>query len=195
MNNLVNPKIVDNFDIVLFSAKHFFFSRIIEYFTNSPYSHVGLILKSPTYISPKLTGTYLWESGEEIVDNKIKLGVQLTEWDNLFKNYDGRIWMRKLMPNLDIDVNKEKIVEIYNNTINKPYDLDIFDFICADLQLDIGNCRKTDKFFCSALCGYIYEKMGIIENNVKWDLLEPKMFAGNELKLNGYELKKLINVK
>ena len=40
-------------DLLLFSENTNIFSRLIEYFTHSKYSHTAIILQNPTYIDPK----------------------------------------------------------------------------------------------------------------------------------------------
>ena len=59
-------------DVLLFHDKSYslwkplsLFGKLIEYFTQSSYSHVGLILKNPTWIDDKLNGVYLWQSSYE----------------------------------------------------------------------------------------------------------------------------------
>ena len=50
---------------------------MIEFSTHSNFSHIGMIVKDPTFISPSLKGTFVWESGWEgeydPQDGKIKL--------------------------------------------------------------------------------------------------------------------------
>ena len=36
------------------------FSSLIKYFTDSEITHIGMILKDPTFIDPLLTGIYVW---------------------------------------------------------------------------------------------------------------------------------------
>ena len=54
-------------DLILFCGKDTgwlkYFSEMIKYTSHSNYSHVGMILKDPTFIHPTLKGTYVWESG------------------------------------------------------------------------------------------------------------------------------------
>ncbi len=68
-------------DILLFDYEgdnSFFqlFSYIIGKTTHSKYTHVGVILKDPTFIHPSLKGLYVWESGYEgtpdCEDGKVK---------------------------------------------------------------------------------------------------------------------------
>ena len=67
-------------DIFLYSGTHWY-SKLIEYFSGSQFSHVTMILRDPTYINSKLKGLYIIESGYEgipdAVDGKIHFGVQI----------------------------------------------------------------------------------------------------------------------
>ena len=73
----------NNGDIILFDGKKYIISRIIEYILGSKWSHVGIILKDPTFIHPDLKGYYLLESGSESFkdcDEDIKkFGVQIPQ--------------------------------------------------------------------------------------------------------------------
>src|SRR3989304_23762 len=87
-------------DVLLFNEKKYWFSWLVEYWTGSPWSHVAIVLRDPIYLDPKLTGLYLWESGEEYFpdaeDNKIKFGVQITDLKKVISGYQGKIVVRKL---------------------------------------------------------------------------------------------------
>ena len=97
----------DNFDtgdIILFSDKSFIPSLLISYFTNSKYTHIGMILKDPTYIKEDLKGLYIFESTglssiNDAEDNKNKFGVQIRKFEDVYNNYNGAIYWRKLNVN------------------------------------------------------------------------------------------------
>ena len=40
-------------DLILYDTR-FWYSRLIEYFSDSIYSHVALVIKKPTWLSPNL---------------------------------------------------------------------------------------------------------------------------------------------
>lgn len=183
-------------DILLFSDKKFWFSRMVEYFTGSNWSHVGIILRDPIYIRPDLKGLYLWESGSEdyvdAEDGILKFGVQINSLDEKLKEgYNGMIVYRKL--NATIDNLEAKIKIIHDSTYNKPYDLNLRDLMdtTADItKLETDNSwknvfwnwlkpshRKIDSFFCSALVGYIYTQLGLLPHNVQWTRCNPKFFS------------------
>ena len=78
-------------DILIFASKGSYLSSLIKYFTQSQITHVGMVLKDPTWINPCLKGTFLWESGWEGTpdpqDNKLKLGVQITALEDVRKHF------------------------------------------------------------------------------------------------------------
>lgn len=172
---------LDNFDIMLFNGQNFWFSYVVEWTTWSQFSHIGIVLKSPTWLHPSLTGTYLLESGEEdipdAVTHKLKFGVQITSLEHVIKNYTGNIYYRKLIsvpytenPNHYYDVLKR----IYDMIENKPYDDTPLDLIRIALHLKLGDCRRTNSFFCSALVSFIFTQLGVLPSDIQWDLIEPK---------------------
>jgi len=171
-----------------------YFSSLIEYSTHSNYSHIGMIIKDPTFISPCLKGTYVWESGWEgeydKQDNKIKLGVQITPLKEILENFsNSKVIIRKINcpSNTFTD---EKLIKIHDIVYDKPYDVIPKDWIEAFFRKD-SEPQKTDRFWCSALVGYIYTKCGILKADTDWSILRPSDFSldGQLLNLNdGYNL-------
>ena len=169
-------------DILLYSTS-LWYSKIIEYFQGSKFSHVGIILKDPVYINEKLKGLYILESGSEDIpdptDGKLKFGVQITPLEHTIKSYQnswiGNLYYRKL-DYLRDEQFIENIKKIYHDVHNRPYDLDLSDWIKADLKLHIGNEHKTNTFWCSALVSYIYCKMKFLKD-VPWTIISPKNFS------------------
>lgn len=103
-------------DILLFGSKKSKLSELIEWWCDSKWSHVGIILKDPKFINYKLKGYYLLESGYEdfadAEDHIKKYGVQIVPLEKVFQEYNGYIYWRQLK--LDIDKLKEK----YTNDTN-----------------------------------------------------------------------------
>jgi hypothetical protein len=183
-------------DIVLFDTR-FFYSKWIEYFTQSRYSHVGIILKNPTWIDEKLTAPlYMLESGGETFPDaetgKIKFGVQIVDFDKILSKYFdqgyGTIYVRKLSLKLDMEKFKLDIKNAYFQVFDKPYDINPIDWLNAylDLNKDIENnddltnkYQKTCSFWCSALVSYIYVKANLLDNNIPWTIISPSDFCCN----------------
>ena len=173
-------------DLILYSSNSWI-SYFIEYFTGSQFSHISMIIRDPTYINPNLKGIYIIESGYEPTpdpeNDKIKYGVQLTPIREVINQYKdgkmGNLYYRKLNCLRSNNFN-QKIKEIHQKIHNKPYDLNIFDWLKADLKLQIGNERKTGEFWCSALIGFIYQQLGLLNTDIKCTIITPKEFSQNE---------------
>ena len=175
-------------DILIFdgNSKNLFFKLfdgLIKYFTNSQYTHIGMVLKDPTYINPDLKGYYIWESGMESKpdpqDNKKKFGVQITPLDEIVDNYlnnNGKIYYRKVKCSLD-NFTEDNLKEVHKVVYNKPYDVNPVDWINAALKREGKHPQNTNTFWCSAFVGYIYTKCGIIKDSTDWTILSPNDFS------------------
>lgn len=165
-------------DIILFSG-NYIISNIIEFITNSKYSHIAVIIKNPNFFDDKMEGIYMLESGYEdkpdCENGRIKFGVQLTKLDDVIKNYKGDIYIRKLTCIRD-ELFYEKIDQIHSDVHNLPYDLNIFDWIKAGLHVKLGNVQKKNTYWCSALVCYIYIKCGFLQDTLPWTLISPEDF-------------------
>ena len=177
-------------DIILFEGKSLL-SYVLELGQGSRYSHVGIYLKSPTFLHPDWSGNYLLQAGYEAdaVDEESKrrfCGVQVTPFDVVVENSRAsgcKLWHRKL----HCERNKDfytKFKEAYGMSIDKPYDFDIFDWISAKIDLTIHkqwvSYRKTNEFFCSALAAFMYVKLGYLGKDLSWTMIAPKQFSAIE---------------
>jgi hypothetical protein len=172
--------ILDTGDIILFSTNKWY-SEIIEYGDNCVYSHCGMILRDPTYIDPSLNGIYLLESGAEpfpdVTDHQYHFGVQIVPLIDVIDEYvfkrEGTIFYRKLNCRRDQSFEK-KILEGYQIVKNKPYNCNPLDWMEALLGIHLFDRKIVSRFWCSALVGYMYVKMGIIQDNIDWTLVTPR---------------------
>ena len=157
-------------------------NRILKCYTRSRYSHVAMVLKSPTYIDSSLTGTYIWESSWEgkpdPQDNKIKLGVQITPIEQILEEYlntNSYVFLRRLNVPEGL-ITPEKLVDIHRVVYDKPYDTSLIDWIGEIVGKDF-NPRRTKSFWCSALVGYIYTQLGILQKDTDWSFLRQADFS------------------
>ena len=165
------------------------FSSAIKWFTDSPYSHCGVVLKDPKF-APVPKGYYVWESSyngtPDPQDGRIKLGVQLTPFKRFYDEYksDGKVFIRKLYTNNNLD---ESILDNIHDTVyNKPYDIVPKDWVQAYQRTDT-NPQKTSRFWCSALVGYIYTKLGLYKPDTDWSIMRPSDIASDLVPVqNGY---------
>ena len=158
------------------------FNKAIKFFTKSKFSHMAVVLKDPTFIHPSLKGYYIWESSWEgrsdPQDGKIKLGVQITPFHEIYdkcKSENSLIYARRIECPPDI-FNDTSLKTIHDVVYNKPYDLVPTDWINA-LTRDESGGPQTKRFWCSALVGYIYTQCGLLSKNTDWTILRPADFS------------------
>lgn len=203
-------------DLLLFHSKSFI-GKIIQCFTKSKYCHIGMVLKDPFFIDKDLSGTYLWQSGRDnSPDAELKeefYGVQITPIEDIFKEYSlNEIFVRKLSLDKILDVNL--LADIHHQVHHQKYDLNIFDWLKAGIYqieetendkrpldtkiTDKSQIKKHNSYWCSALVGYIYIKMGWLDCQTEWSFLSPQDWSSNEkvkLPLKDCELENDINIK
>jgi hypothetical protein len=191
-------------DILLFSGAEFWFSKLIRYWTKSQFTHVGLVLRNPTYISPELTGLYMWESGIESFpdsENHVKkLGVQITSIDELLESEPDVKFIvhRTLNTTLSSKEIAEKITLIHQTVHNKPYDTNIYDFLMASADVKYiekkiklsswflvnwlrPSHKRNDTYFCSAFVGFVYTQLGLLPPETKWTECTPEFFSSDNI--------------
>ena len=186
-DGIVSETSLNTFDLIICQGQNYWFSSLVEYFTKSPYSHVGIILRDPTDLNPELNGIYFLESGQESFpdaeDHLKKFGVQITDYDKWLSSYVGHVYVRRLKTQLDRAELLHRFHEIHQTIHNKPYDVWAPDLIRCWLDLDVGNTQQTQRFFCSALVSYVYSQLGILPSTLKWDLITPGYLASPELNI------------
>jgi hypothetical protein len=160
------------------------FSWLIKFVTKSDFSHVGMIVKDPDFTETPLKGTFVWTSGISNVpdpeDKTKKFGVQFIPFDHFIQTYGGKIFLRRI----EFEHNEEyysifetnKLKQIHQVVYDKPYDVVITDWIEAFCKKD-PNPQKTSRFFCSALIGYIYTKLNLLDDNTDWSIISPSFFS------------------
>ena len=173
-------------DILLFDNKGGgimgIFSSLIKKITKSDISHVAMVLKDPDFIDPPLKGIYVWESNYEgkpdPQDGKIKFGVQITPLEEMFDYYrknKSKVFVRRIICYPSI-FSKNNLEDIHKVVYDKVYDITMSDWIEAIERKD-KKPQKTDRFWCSALVGYIYTKCGLLSPNTDWSILRPSDFT------------------
>ena len=173
-------------DILLYNS-NYWYSRLIEWGSGSKFSHISIILRDPTFINEKLTGLYILESSyEDIPDSNTGekvWGVQIIPLDHVLeeykKSYVGNLYYRRLETEKTEDF-YVKLKDCIKHTEGDKYDLNPLDWFKAEFQINIGNTRKENTFWCSALVGYVYCHMGFIDKDISWSILPPRKFSHYE---------------
>ncbi len=170
-------------DILLYNTQ-FWYSKLIEYFTDSIYSHIGIILRDPVYINQKLKGLYLLESSYEDIDDSNTgdriWGVQIIPLDFVLEQYKsgscGYLYYRKLITTRD-EYFYEKLTKCINSVEGDKYNLNPVDWCKALFKINSGETHKENTFWCSALVAYVYCNLGCLNSDIPWTLTPPKSFS------------------
>lgn len=207
MSNIINKlySILETGDLILFSNTELV-SCCIKCVTCSKYSHIGMVLKNPTYINKKLTGLYLWQSGKESFpeseDDKLVFGVQISPLDKVLDGCNlNNVYVRKLNLPLKINDNPSMVnkLTIIHREIHKcGYNLNPMDWLLAgEYELENWlNLHENDKIvllkknhcvipstvWCSALVGFIYYNLNLIKKP-EWKFLSPRDWSYKNDKL------------
>lgn len=157
-------------DILLCSGTKWY-SRIIEWWLNSPISHVGII-----YRDLHTADVYLLQS--ELRDGA--QGVRLTPIGAVLDDYKmGRyraLYIRQLKckRNLNFHNTMKYILRV---TLHTKYDDDPLDWLKIVIKHNFGNIHRTNEFICSALVAFSYIQLGFLDKDVPWSVLTPNMFS------------------
>ena len=182
-------------DLLLYNSRNHWYDKFIEGMTSSKFSHIGMLVKDPTFIDDGLKGVFILESGwenlKDVVDNKKILGVQLIPLEASVLKYkqstkNGYLYYRALTCERN-DSYYEKFLSAYKVAYEKPYDLLPQDWIKAEFDIEIGKVQRTETFWCSALVSYIYVKLGFLKSDLPWTLIAPNQYSFYEKKQLSFE--------
>ena len=173
-------------DIILFRGNSWI-SYFLQWFGRSHYSHVGMIIKNPSFMDSSLPdGIYLLESGWNPIpdseDHKLKMGVQLHLFSDILTQCTSHsVYVRRLRCERTASF-YSRLDMIHKAIHNRPYDLNLIDWLRALYHLDIyqtlspSSAATTKAFWCSSLIAYILEELGLI-NPVCWTEVVPRDFS------------------
>ena len=187
-------------DLLLYNTTKYWYSRAIEWFTSSDYSHVSMVLRRPTWLDPSLCEEeyYVLESGSECfpdaVSGELKFGVQVCPLSKVWAEYAsqgyGHLYVRRirfLCPNPNGDSALiDGIKTAYAKVKACPYDLNPCDWIKCYFdehktlqQIDNTAQRdqKTTSFWCSALISFVLVVAGFLDKSVPWTVITPYDFS------------------
>jgi hypothetical protein len=168
-------------------------NNFVGWSTSSRYTHSAIVVKNPTfadrYVPP---GLYVLESSLEdfpdAEDNKYKFGVELEHLDKVLEDWSGHVYVRKLHCDRNTEFYQE-LADAHQVVHDKPYDLDVLDWIDAGLKEDLlkDDPQNIHTFWCSALVCYIYRAWGFLPEDVPFTLITCKSLGteeGDQIKLH-----------
>jgi len=183
-------------DILLYNTTKYWYSRLIERFTSSDYSHVSMVLHRPTWLDPSLTKEeyYVLESGSECfpdaVSGDFKFGVQVCPLSKVWAEYAsqgyGHLYVRRIRF-LNETLNMEEgIKAAYAKVKGCPYDMNPCDWIkcyfdesktLPQIEATGQRDQKTTSFWCSALISFVLVVAGVLDKSVPWTVVTPYDFS------------------
>lgn len=177
-------------DILLFcedplSCKMWWIDSCIRWWTNSPYSHAGIVIVDPEW-APR--GTYVWDSSLHVhpdpQDDRVKFGIALVKIEDYINNIDGKQRLYKRSP-LDPAVYErftpDKLRILHDTVYGKHYDLDITHWLAGLVHRLIP--RTTNQFFCSAFVSYALTQVGVLDPDTDWTVVSPAMLSSQSKRL------------
>ena len=170
-------------DIILFQDNNLntildYLGYFIQYFTDSKYSHVGMVVKDPLIKGKTKEGLYFLESTGfddmiDIDDHKTKFGVQIVPLIERLKASKSVCYYRELCTE-----RTPQFIELYNKAYtivkDKPYDVNPTDWCKAEFDLKKGKVQKTNTFFCSALASFLLVSLKLLPQDTDWTIMRPK---------------------
>lgn len=172
-------------DILLFHGTSCL-SCCIECLSCSSYSHVGMVLRDPIWL-PK--GLYVLESSKitniaDVEDHKMQSGVQIHPFEEVVTQPGCTIYVRHLNITRD-DAFQELMATIHSEVHAKPYDMNLYDWVCAEYNLShriptSATFQEHNQFWCSALVAYVYCRLGVLPSDINWSIIAPKSFSSKE---------------
>jgi hypothetical protein len=189
-------------DLLLYNTTKYWYSRLIERFTSSDYSHVSMVLRRPTWLDPCLCEEeyYVLESGSECfpdaVSGELKFGVQVCPLSKVWAEYAsqgyGRLYVRRIRfldaASFGPDALIRGIQAAYAKVKACPYDLNPCDWIRCyfdehktleqiESDKNHNHNQKTTSFWCSALISFVLVVAGVLEKSVPWTMITPYDFS------------------
>jgi len=186
-------------------------NNFVGWATDSKYTHSAIVVKNPTFTDhsghpghpghpgypgypgyPVPPGLYILESSYEnfpdAEDHKYKFGVELEHFNKVIDDWEGEVYVRKLHCKRDEQFYK-KLTDAHKVIHDKPYDLNIFDWIDAGLKEDLlkHDPQNTHEFWCSALVTYLYTCWGFLPADTPFTLITCKSLGtekGDQIKLH-----------
>ncbi len=133
---------------IVFCSGTYFFSGLIRWFTNSTWSHCGIIYRDET-----LGRVFILESETLIGVRLAPLSKYLRDYHGRNRPYKGRMIIGRLKPEPD-PAEVKKAICFGMDELTKPYDNFEILRIALRILLKIGRRNRDRKYICSEL---VYE--------------------------------------
>jgi uncharacterized protein YycO len=140
---------------IIFCSGTYFFSKSIQWFTKSVWSHVGII-----YRDDNLLRIFVLESETAIGVRLVPLSKYLRDYHGRNKPYKGRIVIGRIAPAADSEKVK-KAISFGMDELTRPYDNWEILRIAIRILLRRGRKDRDRKYICSELVYEAFRKADI----------------------------------
>jgi len=140
---------------IVFCSGTYFFSKSIQWFTKSVWSHVGII-----YRDDNLLRIFVLESETAIGVRLVPLSKYLRDYHGRNKPYKGRIVIGRIAPGADGEKVK-KAISFGMDELTRPYDNWEIMRIAMRILLRRGRKDRDRKYICSELVYEAFRKADI----------------------------------
>ena len=148
-------------DLVLFSGRSGF-SSSIKWFTNSRWSHIGMVLRHKDFDSP-----LIWESlrlGQlpDVLLGEVRDGVQTLSMDERIEQCSDAVSVRLLNQPLTDDM-VCSLWALHEELQGRPYEQRLWELVRAVYDGPLGdNEEDLTSLFCSELVAVAYQRMNLL---------------------------------
>jgi Permuted papain-like amidase enzyme, YaeF/YiiX, C92 family len=140
---------------LMFCSGSYFFSGLIQRFTRSVWSHVGII-----YNDPNLQRIFVLESETAIGVRLAPMSKYLRDYHGRNRPYRGQIVVARVQP--DVDPQGIKLAISFGmDELTKPYDNFEILRIATRILFRIGRRRRDRKYICSELVFDCFRQAGV----------------------------------
>lgn len=143
---------------LVFCSGNYLFSRLIQRFTRSLWSHVGMV-----YYDTVLDRMLILESEKLYGVRFAPLSKYMKDYHGKNKPYKGLIAVARLEPELDLEQLK-KGISFGMDELTKPYDDWEILRIAMRILFKRGRRVKDRKYICSELVQVCFKQIGIVFN-------------------------------
>jgi cell wall-associated NlpC family hydrolase len=140
---------------LVFCSGSYFFSGLIQRFTRSVWSHVGIV-----YRDEQLERLFILESETGIGVRLVPISKYLRDYHGRRRPYRGQIVIGRVNPEPDA-AKARQAVSFGMDLLTKPYDNFEILRIAARIAFRVGRRTQDRKFICSELVDECYRATGI----------------------------------
>lgn len=165
-------------DVLLFSGKGLL-SDVIRWYTGSPWTHIGLVVRFEEDVPPLLLEATVGNEAADLLTGKCQSGVTLVSLSSKLRNYPGDIVVRRRQGKPLSERQRRLVRRLVRRLYRRPYRNYLW-----RLLLDQFPGRYRDSgIFCSELVAEFYRRLGWLPADIRTGRVVPGHFAGESLPL------------